>query len=164
MAPSVTAGAHTAFPELRADRPYHQPATTAALDPNRPSRSLPEPWGWLSTSARTARDQRHCPRRDGLTNANMGVFRSVSVSPISCISSSTSKLGLKDDGNIWAVKELLVDYVKSPISTPRRRLGAGKSFAEAHSELQIACTSLRCRGVAPQPITNRSRPSPPPAC
>ena len=26
MAPSVTALAHRAFPELRADRPYHQPA------------------------------------------------------------------------------------------------------------------------------------------
>jgi hypothetical protein len=25
VAPSVTAWAHTAFPELRADRPYHQP-------------------------------------------------------------------------------------------------------------------------------------------
>jgi hypothetical protein len=25
LAPSVTAGAHTAFPELRADRPYRQP-------------------------------------------------------------------------------------------------------------------------------------------
>jgi predicted ATPase len=25
MAPSVTAWAHTAFPELRTDRPYHQP-------------------------------------------------------------------------------------------------------------------------------------------
>ena len=24
MAPSVTAGAHTAFPELRADQAYHQ--------------------------------------------------------------------------------------------------------------------------------------------
>jgi hypothetical protein len=66
----------------------------------------------------------------------MGEFRSVGVSPISCISSSTSKLGLKGDGNIWAVKELLVDYVKSPSRRPAGGWGAGKSFAEAHSELQ----------------------------
>jgi hypothetical protein len=31
--PSVTAWSHTAFLELRADRPHHQLATTAALDP-----------------------------------------------------------------------------------------------------------------------------------
>ena len=31
LAPSVTAGAHTAFPELGADRPYHQP-----VDDSRP--------------------------------------------------------------------------------------------------------------------------------
>ena len=33
LAPSVTTWAHTACPELRADRPYHQLATTAAIDP-----------------------------------------------------------------------------------------------------------------------------------
>ena len=35
VAPSVTAWAHTAFPELRADPPTINLATTAALDPNR---------------------------------------------------------------------------------------------------------------------------------
>ena len=33
MALSVTAWAHTAFPELSADRPYPQPGDVAALDP-----------------------------------------------------------------------------------------------------------------------------------
>ena len=40
MAPSVTAGIHTAFPELRADRLYHQLATTAAIDPTRASLAI----------------------------------------------------------------------------------------------------------------------------
>jgi hypothetical protein len=34
MAPSVTAWAHAAFPELRADRPYQHRVTTTAHDPN----------------------------------------------------------------------------------------------------------------------------------
>jgi len=38
--PSVTAGIHTAFPELRADRLYHQLATTAAIDPTRASLAI----------------------------------------------------------------------------------------------------------------------------
>jgi hypothetical protein len=33
LAPSVTAWTHTAFPELRADRPYHQPDDDSRLDP-----------------------------------------------------------------------------------------------------------------------------------
>lgn len=41
VAPSVTARVPTAFPELRADRPYHQSATTAVLDPQR---SLQPSW------------------------------------------------------------------------------------------------------------------------
>ena len=37
VAPSVTAWAHTAFPELGADRPYHQPGDDSRRDPKLPS-------------------------------------------------------------------------------------------------------------------------------
>jgi hypothetical protein len=100
---------------------------------------LPGPWSWLRTSARTGRDQRHRPRRDGVTNANMGVFRSVGVSLISCISSSTSKLSLKGDRSIWAVKELLADYVKSP----SRRLACGWSAGRGSPKRVLKC-SIAC--------------------
>jgi hypothetical protein len=45
MAPSVTAWTHTAFPELRADRPTINLATTAARDPNRSSSKTGGPSG-----------------------------------------------------------------------------------------------------------------------
>src|SRR6202035_3137794 len=37
---NVTAGAHTAFPELRADRSYHQPGDDSPPDPSRSSHPL----------------------------------------------------------------------------------------------------------------------------
>jgi hypothetical protein len=40
MAPSVTAWAHTRFPELRADRPYHRPGDDSRPHPNRPFTKL----------------------------------------------------------------------------------------------------------------------------
>src|SRR5271166_5853133 len=36
LAPSVTVWAHTVFPELRADRPYHQPGEDSRLPGSRP--------------------------------------------------------------------------------------------------------------------------------
>ena len=47
VAPSVTAGAHTAFPELRADRPYHQPGADSRLTQSCPSQGRgPTSEGW----------------------------------------------------------------------------------------------------------------------
>jgi hypothetical protein len=74
-----------------------------------------------------------------VTNANMGVFRSVGVSLISCISLSTSKLSMKGDRSIWAVKELLVDYVKSP----SRRLACGWRAGRGSPKRVLKC-SIAC--------------------
>jgi hypothetical protein len=57
MAPSVTARAHMAFPELRADRPYHQPRDDSC------------PWWRRISSSGAAPPRRSLPRRGSRSSA-----------------------------------------------------------------------------------------------
>ena len=69
MAPSVTARAHMAFPELRADRPYHQPRDDSC------------PWWRRISSSGAAPPRRSLPRRGSRSSALSN--RAARISPAS---------------------------------------------------------------------------------